>query len=348
MTSKTIGLAAHEQGGELTPFQFERRALKDTDVSIDILFCGVCHSDLHLVNNDWKVSTYPLVPGHEIVGRVTATGNDVGHLKVGDLVGVGCMVDSCQHCLSCEKNEEQFCHSGSTLTYNSEDKHLGGMTYGGYSKTVVVDKNFVLKVSEELDPAKAAPLLCAGITTYSPLKKANVGKGSKVGIIGLGGLGHMAVKIAKAMGADVYVLTTSSHKQEAALSLGADKVILSRDEMMMAEYENTLDFILDTVSAKHELEPYLSLLKPGGTLTNVGLPEEPLELSMFPVVLKRLSVSGSLIGGIKETQEMLDFCAKHNITADIELIKAEEINDAYARLQKGDVRYRFVIDMSSL
>lgn len=345
---ETIGYATHKAHTPLERFSFQRREIGEHDIGIDILFCGICHSDLHQVNNDWKGSQYPMVPGHEIIGRVNVLGKKVTNFSIGDLVGVGCMVDSCRRCSSCKTDEEQFCEHGSTMTYNGEDKHLGGVTYGGYSKYVVVNEHFVLRVSESLDPAAAAPLLCAGITTYSPLKRANVGKGSKVGIVGLGGLGHMAVKLAKAMGAEVTVFTTSSNKTQAAKALGADHVILSTDEKAMNAVANKYNFILDTVSARHDINPYLNALKHDGHLTQVGLPSDPIEVSMFPMVLKRLNISGSLIGGIKETQEVLDFCAKHHIVSDIELIKMDEVNDAFNRLTKGDVKYRFVIDMSSL
>jgi uncharacterized zinc-type alcohol dehydrogenase-like protein len=348
MMTETIGFAVHKAGAPLQRFAFERRHIGAEDVAIDILFCGICHSDLHMVNNDWGLSQYPMVPGHEIIGRVKAVGSKVNRFAPGDLVGVGCMVDSCRTCSSCTVNEEQFCEQGSTLTYSSEDKLSGGLTYGGYSKQVVVTQDFVLKVDKQLDPAAAAPLLCAGITTYSPLKRAKVGKGSKVGIVGLGGLGHMAVKLAHAMGAHVTVFTTSPNKINAAKELGATDVVLSTDAKAMDALVNNFDFILDTVSAKHDLNPYLNALKHDGTLTQVGLPADPMEISMFPIIFKRLNVSGSLIGGIKETQEMLDFCAKHKITSDIELIKMEEVNTAFKRLQKGDVKYRFVIDMASL
>ncbi|KTD78785.1 NAD(P)-dependent alcohol dehydrogenase [Legionella waltersii] len=346
--TKTVGYAALACGSLLERFEFERRAAKETDVAIDILYCGICHSDLHQVNNDWAGSQYPMVPGHEIVGRVKSVGSQVSRFKVGDLVGVGCMVNSCRHCHYCAQNEEQFCLEGGTFTYNSPDLISGGLTYGGYSKYIVVEQDFVLKVSEALDPAAAAPLLCAGITTYSPLKRAKVGKLSKVGIVGLGGLGHMAVKIAHAMGAYVTVFTTSTDKIQAAKSLGANDVVLSTDANSMKSLNNHYDFILDTVSANHDINNYLRLLKKDGQFTQVGLPSDPLEVAMGPVILNRLTVSGSLIGGIKETQEVLDFCAQHNIAADIELIKMSEVNDAYKRLMKGDVKYRFVIDMASL
>jgi alcohol dehydrogenase (NADP+) len=345
--SKTTGYAAYAAGAELEAFEFERREVGDEDVAIDILFCGICHSDLHLINNDWKMSQYPIVPGHEVIGRVTQVGSKVTGFSVGEMAGVGCMVDSCQHCQNCKADEEQFCEAGNTLTYNSEDKHLGGMTYGGYSKQMVVDQNFVLHISESLDPAASAPLLCAGITTYSPLKRANIGTNSRVGVIGLGGLGHMAVKIAHAMGAVVTVFTTSENKIEEAKRLGASHVVLSTDLIAMQAEANQFDFILNTVSANFDINLYLNCLTYDGQLTQVGLPTDPMPISMFPVVFKRLSVTGSLIGGIKETQEVLDFCAEHQITSDIEIIKPNEINKALERLKHGDVKYRFVIDMSA-
>ncbi|KGP63218.1 hydroxyacid dehydrogenase [Legionella norrlandica] len=346
--TETVGYAAHKAGAPLQRFVFERRSVGEEDIAIEILFCGICHSDLHQVNNDWQGSFYPMVPGHEIIGRVKEVGSKVRRFSIGDLVGVGCMVDSCRECIHCQHSEEQFCEPGNTYTYNSPDKYLGGMTYGGYSKYIVVSEDFVLKIDESLDPAAAAPLLCAGITTYSPLKRAKVGKMSKVGIVGLGGLGHMAVKLARAMGAFVTVFTTSENKIQAGKDLGANNVVLSTDKDAMQSLANQYDFILDTVSAKHDISQYLDLLKVDGQLTQVGLPSEPLEISMFPMIIKRLSVNGSLIGGIKETQEVLDFCASHQITSDIELIKIDEVNEAYQRLLKGDVKYRFVIDMSSL
>lgn len=346
--TETIGYAAQGAHKPLERFSFVRRSVGDDDVAIDILFCGICHSDVHQINNDWGFSQYPMVPGHEIIGRVKSVGKKVSRFSVGDLVGVGCLVDSCRHCASCDAHEEQFCEKGNTFTYNSEDKNMGGLTYGGYSKHIVVTQDFVLKVDECLDPAASAPLLCAGITTYSPLKRAGVRKGSKVGIVGLGGLGHMAVKLAHAMGADVTVFTTSPHKANAAKELGATDVVISTDEKAMQNLENQYDFILDTVSAKHDVNPYLNALKHDGTFSQVGLPSEPLEVSLFPMIFKRLNFTGSLIGGIKETQEALDFCAKHHITSEIELIRMDEVNDAFQRLVKGDVKYRFVIDMSTL
>lgn len=345
---ETMGYAVHHAHTALNRFSFKRRNVADNDVAIDILYCGICHSDLHQINNDWGVSHYPMVPGHEIIGRVKQVGKKVQCFSVGDLVGVGCLVDSCGSCTRCTAHEEQFCENGSTQTYNSEDKILGGVTYGGYSKQIVVRQEFVLKVDESLDPAAAAPLLCAGITTYSPLKRAKVGKGSIVGIVGLGGLGHMAVKLAHAMGARVTVFTSSPEKINAAKKLGATDCVLSTDNEAMQALENHYDFILDTVSAKHDINRYLNVLKHDGIFTQVGLPSEPLELSLFPIIFKRLNVSGSLIGGIEETQEMLDFCAKHHISSDIELIRIDEINEAFTRLAKGDVKYRFVIDMSTL
>lgn len=346
--STTIGYAAHKTHAPLERFTFERREPGEQDVAIDIMFCGICHSDLHQVNDDWGFSQYPMVPGHEIVGRVSAVGAKVTRFSVGDLVGVGCMVDSCRECSKCQTHEEQYCQKGSIFTYNSEDKISGGFTYGGYSKKIVVTEDFVLRIDSTLDPAAAAPLLCAGITTYSPLKRANVGKGTKVGIVGLGGLGHMAVKLAHAMGAHVTVFTTSPNKVSAAKELGATDVVLSTDEQAMQALANQYDFILDTVAANHDMAQYLNLLRVDGQYTQVGLPSDPMELPLQPLIFKRLSVNGSLIGGIKATQEMLDFCAKHHITADIELIKMEEINTAFKRLEKGDVKYRFVIDMSTL
>lgn len=346
--SATIGYAALHKGAPLERFSFERREPNAQDVAIDILYCGICHSDIHQVNNDWGFSQYPMVPGHEIVGRVTAVGADVTRFAVGDLVGVGCMVDSCRHCTNCQHHEEQYCVAGSTQTYNSKDAHSGGVTYGGYSKKIVVTQDFVLRINQSMDPAAAAPLLCAGITTYTPLKKAQVGKGSKIGVVGLGGLGHMAVKLAHAMGAYVTVFTTSVNKVDAAKQLGASDVVLSTDEQAMNALANQYDFILDTVSAQHEMSRYLNLLKVGGQFTQVGLPAEPMELPLLPMIFKRLNVSGSLIGGIKDTQEMLDFCAEHHITADIELIRIDEINTAFKRMEQGDVKYRFVIDMSTL
>ena len=345
---KTNAYAAQNATTPLAPFSFERRKLGKGDVQIEILFCGVCHSDLHTVRSEWSSTTYPCVPGHEIVGRVVKVGKDVNNFKEGDTVGVGCMVDSCRACANCKDNLEQFCEKGTIFTYNSPDKHTGGITYGGYSESIVVNKEFVLKIPENLDLAATAPLLCAGITTYSPLRYHNVSKGQKVGVVGLGGLGHIGVKLAKALGAHVVVFTTSPSKVEDALRLGADEVVNSKNEDEMQKHLNSFHFILDTVSAKHDINAYLLLLRRDGNLTQVGIPSEPLLLSVSSLIFGRRSMSGSLIGGIKETQEMLDFCGKHNVTSDIELISIQNINEAYDRLVKSDVKYRFVIDMASL
>ena len=345
-TVKAFGATAPTE--DLAHLSVERREVTAKDVEIDILYCGVCHSDLHTVRNEWGGTKYPSVPGHEIVGRVTKVGGAVTKFSVGDLVGVGCMVDSCRECESCKEGLEQYCEEGNIGTYNSADKHLGNHTFGGYSERVVVDEDFVLRVPENLDLAAAAPLLCAGITTYSPLRHWNVGPGKNVGIVGIGGLGHMAVKIAKAMGAHVVVITTSQSKFEDAKRLGADDVILSTDEAQMKDNARSLPFILDCVSAQHDINSYLSLLKRDGSLTLVGAPEHPLPVAAFSLIPRRISFAGSLIGGIAETQEMLDFCGKHGITSDIELIKIQDINEAYERLLKSDVKYRFVIDMASL
>ena len=344
---KTSAYAAQTATTPLAPFKIQRRDVGKHDVEIDILYCGVCHSDLHTVRSEWQGTTYPCVPGHEIVGRVVKVGKDVNKFQEGDTVGVGCMVDSCRTCANCKEDLEQFCPD-TVFTYNSPDKQLGGITYGGYSKSIVVDKAFVLKIPKHLDLAATAPLLCAGITTYSPLHHNKVGKGQKVGVVGLGGLGHVGVKLAKALGADVVVFTTSSNKVEDAMRLGADEVVNSKNADEMKKHLNSFNFILDTVSAQHDINAYLMLLKLDGNLTQVGVPPEPLSLNVGSLIYGRRSLSGSLIGGIKETQEMLDFCGKHNITADIELIQIQQINEAYDRLVKSDVKYRFVIDMASL
>jgi uncharacterized zinc-type alcohol dehydrogenase-like protein len=345
---KTTAYAAQNATTPLAPYTFERRDLGKHDVQIEILYCGVCHSDLHTVRSEWAGTTYPCVPGHEIIGRVVNVGAQVNKFKEGDTVGVGCMVDSCLTCENCKADLEQFCENGTIWTYNSPDKHIGGITYGGYSECIVVDKVFVLEIPKNLDLAATAPLLCAGITTYSPLRRNNVSKGQKVGVVGLGGLGHMGVKLAKALGAHVVVFTTSPNKVEDALRLGADEVVNSKNEDEMKKHLNSFHFILDTVSAQHDINAYLLLLKRDGNLTQVGVPAEPLPLQVGSLIFGRRSLSGSLIGGIKETQEMLDFCGKHNITADIELIPIQNINEAYDRLVKSDVKYRFVIDMASL
>ncbi len=332
----------------LAPFSIQRREAGEHDVHIQILFCGVCHSDLHTVRNEWHNTIYPCVPGHEIIGRVVKVGAHVKKFKEGDIAAVGCLVDSCRTCESCKRNLEQFCENGMTMTYNSPDKHLGGMTYGGYSQSIVVDEAFVLRVPKNLDLAAAAPLLCAGITTYSPLRHWKVGKGQKVGIVGLGGLGHMGVKFANAFGAHVVVFTTSPGKTQDALRLGAHEVVISRNQDEMKKHANSFHFILDAVSAQHDINTYLELLKPDGTLTQVGAPTDPLPVQVFNLIFGRRQFAGSLIGGIRETQEMLDFCGKHNITCDIELIPIQKINEAYERMIKSDVKYRFVIDMASL
>lgn len=343
-----IGYAATAPDQPLAPFSFERRDPTPEDVEIDILYCGVCHSDLHMARNEWGVSTYPVVPGHEIVGRVKRVGSDVTRFKAGDLVGVGCMVDSCRTCASCKEGLEQFCEVGMIGTYNGPDKHTGGMTYGGYSKSVVVYEGFVLKMSDKLDPAAAAPLLCAGITTYSPLRHWKVGPGKKVGIVGLGGLGHMGLKFAHAFGAEVALFTTSPSKAEDAKRLGADIVIISTNPDEMQAHAGSFDFILDCVSAPHDINAYIQLLKRDGTIVSVGVPEKPFQVATMGLVFGRRSFAGSLIGGIPETQEMLDFCAEHGITSDVEVIKIDEINTAYERMLKSDVKYRFTIDMASL
>ncbi len=343
--------AAQSATSGLAPYSFQRRSPRPQDVQIEILYCGVCHSDLHQVRNEWQTfmpTTYLCVPGHEIVGRVVKTGSAVKKLKEGDIAAVGCMVDSCRKCVNCLAGEEQYCQNGMTLTYNGEDKILGGVTYGGYSDSIVVDQNYVLRVPNGLDPAGTAPLLCAGITTYSPLHHWKVGKGQKVGIVGLGGLGHMGVKFAKALGAHVVLFTTSPNKTADAIRLGASEVIISKNEAEMQKHASSFDFILDCVSADHDLNAYLQLLKLDGTMTLVGAPEKPLAVAAFSLLMNRRSLSGSGIGGIRETQEMLDFCADKGITADIEMIKIQQVNEAYERLLKSDVKYRFVIDMASL
>jgi uncharacterized zinc-type alcohol dehydrogenase-like protein len=332
----------------LAPFSIQRRDPLPSDVVIDILYCGVCHSDLHQVRNEWHSSIYPLVPGHEIVGRVSKAGRNVTRFREGDLAAVGCMVDSCRTCASCTRGLEQYCEKGATLTYNSVDPHIGGPTYGGYAESIVVDEAFTLRISEKADLAATAPLLCAGITTYSPLRHWKVGAGQKVGVVGLGGLGHMAVKFARAFGAHVVLFTTSPGKTSDALRLGAHEVVISKDPDQMQKHSNSFDFILDAVSASHDINAYLALLRVDGTLTLVGAPEAPLPVAAFNLLLARRQFAGSGIGGIPETQEMLDFCAEHGIVSDIEMIGIQQINEAYDRLTRGDVKYRFVIDMASL
>jgi alcohol dehydrogenase (NADP+) len=354
LSSKTYPAKAYSARGatsKLAADSIRRREPRPQDVQIEILYCGVCHSDLHTVRNEWEIvmaTTYPCVPGHEIVGRVVKAGSAVRKFKEGDLAAVGCMVDSCRVCASCRAGEEQFCENGPTFTYNSEDKQIGGVTYGGYSDSVVVDEAFALKVSKDLELAGTAPLLCAGITTYSPLRHWKVSKGQKVGIVGLGGLGHMGVKFANAFGAHVVLFTTSPKKTEDALRLGAHEVVVSKNDAEMQKHAGSFDFILDTVSAEHDLNAYIALLKRDGTMTLVGAPPTPTPVLGFNLLFKRRQLAGSMIGGIRETQEMLDFCAEHGITSDIELIKIQQINDAYERLLKSDVKYRFVIDMASL
>jgi alcohol dehydrogenase (NADP+) len=346
--TNTKAYAAQSSTTPLTPFSLARRDPGPTDVQIDILYCGVCHSDIHTARDEWGGALYPCVPGHEIVGRVSKVGSKVAKFKAGDLAGVGCMVDSCRICDSCKTGLEQYCETGCVLTYNSPDKHLGGHTYGGYSKTVVVDEDFVLRIPANLDLKAVAPLLCAGITTYSPLRHWKVGPGTNVGVVGLGGLGHMGVKLAHAMGAHVTLFTTSPGKVEDGKRLGADEVILSKDKDQMARAANRFDFILDAVSAQHDINAYLALLKREGTLVQVGAPPQPVPVAVFNLVIKRRNFAGSLIGGIPETQEMLDFCGRHNIVSDIELIPIDKINEAYERMIRSDVKYRFVIDIASL
>ena len=346
--SRVNSYAAHSAKEPLVPFSIERREVGLKDIQIEILFCGVCHSDLHTARNEWQNAMYPVVPGHEIVGRVTSVGANVTAFKVGDLAGVGCMVDSCLVCEDCTDGLEQYC-DGEIFTYNSPDRDTGHATYGGYSSHIVVDEHFVLRIPTNLDLAAVAPLLCAGITTYSPLRHWKVGAGSKVGIVGLGGLGHMAVKLAHAMGAHVVLFTTSPNKIEDAKRLGADEVVISKNADEMNAHAKSFDFILNTVAASHNLDVFTALLKRDGTMCLNGVPEHPHPSpSIFNLIFKRRQIAGSLIGGIKETQEMLDFCAQHNITSDIEMIAMKDVNEAYERMLKGDVKYRFVIDMATL
>jgi uncharacterized zinc-type alcohol dehydrogenase-like protein len=343
---KAFGTGA--ANADLNQLNIQRRKPTAQDVEIEILYCGVCHSDLHTARNEWHGTIYPCVPGHEIVGRIVSVGNAVTKFKPGDHAAVGCMVDSCRQCQYCKDGLEQYCEVGNVLTYNSPDKILGGHTFGGYSENITVDEGFALRVPKNLDLAATAPLLCAGITTYSPLKHWNTGPGKKVGVVGIGGLGHMAVKLAKAMGAEVIVFTTSASKFDDAKRLGADDVVLSKDKDQMARYAGKLHLVIDCVSAQHDMDLYLSMLRVDGSLVLVGAPEHPLPVAAFSLIPFRRNFAGSTIGGIQETQEMLDFCGKHNIVADIEMINIQEINEAYDRLLKGDVKYRFVIDMASL
>ncbi len=344
---ETKAYAAHSATTPLVPWNLERRNPKPHDVQIEILYCGVCHSDLHFARNDWGMTVYPVVPGHEIVGRVTAVGGHVKKFKVGDLAGIGCLVDSCRECDSCKEGLEQYC-TGGVFSYNGQERDGSGITYGGYSKSILAHEDFVLRISEKLDLAATAPLLCAGITTYSPLRHWKVGKGTRVGILGLGGLGHMAVKLAAAMGAEVTMLSHTASKEKDAKRLGANKFVLTSNEEQVKSVTGYFDFILDTVSAEHDYNFYLGLLRTNGVMVCVGVPPAPATIPAFTLIFGRKSFAGSLIGGIPETQEMLDFCAEHNIVSDIELIKMADINEAYERLLKSDVKYRFVIDMATL
>lgn len=350
--SQTKAYAAQSATSPLAAFSIDRREPGPHDVQIEILYCGVCHSDLHTARNEWKNSVYPVVPGHEIVGLITKVGQEVKGFKEGEFAAVGCMVDSCRSCSSCKENLEQYCEKGATLTYNSPDKHSNKMTYGGYSTQIIVDEKFVLRIPKtfkESDLPGIAPLLCAGITTYSPLRRWKIGKGSKVGVVGLGGLGHMAVKLAHAMGARVVLFTTSANKTADGKKLGADEVVISKNPEEVKKHANSFDFILNTVAAKHNLDTYVELLKRDGVMCLVGAPAESHPSpNIFNLIFNRRSIAGSLIGGIKETQEMLDFCGEHHILSDVEVIPIQKINEAYERMLKSDVKYRFVIEMNSL
>jgi uncharacterized zinc-type alcohol dehydrogenase-like protein len=344
----TKAYAAHNEKDPLGPFSLERRTPGPRDVEFDILYCGVCHSDLHQIKNEWGNSIYPMVPGHEIVGRVTKVGKDVKKFKIGDLAGVGCLVDSCRECVNCKKGLEQFCKNGMIGTYNSYERDGKTPTYGGYSTQIVVDEDFVLRISDKLPLEAVAPLLCAGITTYSPLKHWKVGKGHKVGVVGLGGLGHMAVKLAASFGAEVTMLSTSPSKEADAKRLGAHKFALTKNEAQLKSLSNYFNFIIDTVSAPHDYNTYLQMLDTDGVMICVGVPPTPTQILGFNLIGNRRSIGGSLIGGLPETQEMLDYCASKGIVSDVEVIKMDYINEAYVRMLKGDVKYRFVIDMASL
>lgn len=343
------GFGSTNPTSPLAPLTFHRRDIGANDIEIEIMYCGVCHSDLHFARDEWHFTTYPAVPGHEIVGRVKNIGPSVSRYKTGDLVGVGCLVDSCRTCSACQDGLEQYCAGGlAGQTYGGVDKVLNEPSKGGYADRIIVDENFVLRIPENLDPAAAAPLLCAGITLYSPLRHWQAGPNKKIGIIGLGGLGHMGVKLAHALGAETALFTTSASKVADAKRLGAKLVILSKDEAQMAAHAESFDLIIDTVSAEHDLTPYFNLLKRDATLVQLGAPETPLPIAVFPLLMRRRRFAGSIIGGLKETQEMLDFCGQHNITADIEMIPIQKINEAYERMLKSDVKYRFCIDMKSL
>lgn len=342
------GYAALAAAEQLVPFDFNRRKPRPHDVLVEILYCGICHTDLHFIRNDWGMSIYPLVPGHEIVGRITEIGDHVHKFKVGDTVGIGCVVDSCRECENCKNDLEQHCLNGMVLTYSGLEKDGKTVTYGGYSNQIVCDENFVLRVSEKLPLERVAPLLCAGITTYSPLRQWKIGAGDKVAVVGLGGLGHMAVKFAVSMGAEVTVLSTSPSKQNDAKKLGAHKFAISTDEEQMKAFAGYFNFILDTLSATHDYNKYMNLLRTSGTMVCVGLPPEPAQVPAFTLIFQRRNLAGSLIGGIAETQEMLDYCAEHDIAADVEVINIKDVNTALDRMEKADVKYRFVIDMATL
>lgn len=347
--SPTRAYASLSQGATPEPWSYEPRKPRADDVTIDILYCGVCHTDIHFVDNDWGMTQYPVVPGHEIIGRVSAVGPEVSSFKAGDVVGVGCLVDSCRECENCKEGLEQYCVEGAVFTYNGVDRHNGAITYGGYAEQVIVSDRFVVKVPESLDPAAAAPILCAGITTYSPLKYVNVKAGDKVGVVGMGGLGHMGIKFAKAMGAQVTLFTRSESKVEEAKRNGADTIVISTDEAQMKAAVGSLDYILDTVPVEHDLNPYIACLKASSTYLLVGqlTPLNP-PIDAGALIMGRRAIMGSVIGGLPETQEVLDFCAKNKISCDIEMLAINKIGEAYERMKKGDVRYRFVIDMQTL
>lgn len=345
---QTKAYAAHGATEPLKPFDIERRALGSDDVHIDILYCGVCHTDIHIAHNDWKATVYPVVPGHEIVGRVVACGDNATQFKIGELVGVGCIVSSCRNCSACKEDLEQYCEQGMVMTYNSPDAVSGGVTYGGYADKIIVDKNFVLHVSEKLDAKAVAPLLCAGITCYSPLRQWNIKANDKVGVIGLGGLGHLGIKLAAAMGAHVVMITTSEDKAKDAKALGAQDVLISTDKADIKNHSNSFDFLLNTIPVAHNINPYISLMKRDTTMVIVGAITPLPDVHAGSLMRKRKRIAGSLIGGIKETQEMLDLCAEHNIVSDIEMINIQDVNQAWARVMRSDVKYRFVIDMQSL